>query len=96
MKPTSNEDVTDSAKRAQMIAAIRETRHLFDCMREANRPHANVVTPYVPRPLSRHHLLALPNERQQVGVDGTGLRRGHPVRKALVCFQRAVLQQLCR
>ena len=35
-------------------------------------------------------------EGQQVGVDGVGLGRGHAMRKALVGFQCAVLQQLCR
>ena len=35
-------------------------------------------------------------EGQQVGVNGIGLRRGHAVRKALVGFQCAILQQLCR
>src|SRR5229473_421956 len=35
-------------------------------------------------------------EREQVGVNGVGLSRGHAVRKALVGFQCAILQQLCR
>ena len=35
-------------------------------------------------------------ESQQVGVNGIGLGRGHAVRKALVGFQCAILQQLCR
>src|SRR2546422_5764034 len=35
-------------------------------------------------------------ERQQVGINGIRLGRGHAVRKALVGFQRAILQQLCR
>src|SRR2546422_9104362 len=35
-------------------------------------------------------------EGQQVGVDCIGLGRGHAVRKALVGFQGAILQQLCR
>src|SRR5882724_3354797 len=35
-------------------------------------------------------------ERQQVGVDGGRLGRGHAVRKAFVGFQGAMLQQLCR
>src|SRR5260370_28984943 len=33
-------------------------------------------------------------ESEQVGVDGSGLGRGHPVRKALVGFQCAIPQQL--
>ena len=35
-------------------------------------------------------------EGQEVGVNGIGLGRGHAVRKALVGFQCAILQQLCR
>src|SRR6185369_1354555 len=50
--------------------------------------------------LSSHHrkkdeaILAL-KERQQVGVDGVGLRGGHAVREVFVGFQSSVLQQLC-
>src|SRR5947208_13534403 len=36
------------------------------------------------------------HEREQVGVNGVGLSRGHAMRKALVGFQFAVLLQLCR
>ena len=35
-------------------------------------------------------------EVQQVGVYGIGLGCGHAVRKALVGFQCAILEQLCR
>ena len=42
------------------------------------------------------HLLTLLEECQQVGVNCVGLSRGHAVRKALVGFQCAILQQLCR
>jgi len=36
------------------------------------------------------------DERQQVSVDRLRVCSGHAVRKVLVRFQRAVLQQLCR
>src|SRR3989449_5248356 len=51
----------------------------------------------VPRKPRRSWLSTLGfQERQQVGVNGVRLSRGHAVWKALVSFQCAILQQLCR
>src|SRR5262249_12849296 len=40
--------------------------------------------------------LLIANQGEQIGVDGLGLRGRHPMRKALVGLQGAVLQQLGR
>src|SRR5205085_6387931 len=54
------------------------------------------VTPVLSAPAASVCVMCLLQEGQQIGVDGVGIRRGYPVRKALVRFQRAVLEQLCR
>jgi hypothetical protein len=33
-------------------------------------------------------------EREQIGVNDVGVRRGHAVRVVFVCLQRAVFEQL--
>ena len=41
-------------------------------------------------------LLSRFEERQKIGVDDVGMRRGHTVREARINLERAVLQQLRR
>ena len=36
------------------------------------------------------------DEREQVGVDDVGLRRGHAVRVVLECLERRVFEELVR
>src|SRR5438876_9328436 len=39
---------------------------------------------------------SVPEKGKEVGINRVGLGRRHAVRKALVSFQSAILQQLCR
>src|SRR5206468_2417278 len=62
----------------------RNLRYSHRCHESSTRVGLTLI------PLSRF------DEGEKVGVNGVGLSRGHAVRKTLVGFQCAILQELCR